>query len=282
VRITDIDATEVSAKAKVAKALESGNVPGKFEIARTIATSAPITVGFDLSGTALTDGDYTVSFAGVVDSGFNPVDGSGWVTLPAGKSAGTVIITPTTDGLAEGTETVKLTLRSGADYLKSKAAAPVLSIIDADAAQISVTAKDKTAQEPGYDTAEFEFTRVGDGLGALQVGFSLSGKGVLGVDYTLSATGGALVSLNTSSGVGTIQFAAGQTSVRLVVTPIDRPGVTLERSVKLSLTAGTYLLAPGRSNATIKIKGSTGVADLSLSGVSDLSSLTLTPVEVGG
>jgi YVTN family beta-propeller protein len=76
--------------------------PGTFTVTRSGDTSQELTVGFTLGGTATQGIDY--SNVGTV------------VTIPAGGASAAVTITPIPDTLAEGSETVLLTLVSGTGY----------------------------------------------------------------------------------------------------------------------------------------------------------------------
>ena len=85
--------------ASAANAAERGLVPGTFTITRSGSLTNPVTVAFAIGGTATAGTDYVA------------VPSS--VTLPANAASATVTISPLADSLAEGDETVTVTLESG-------------------------------------------------------------------------------------------------------------------------------------------------------------------------
>jgi M6 family metalloprotease-like protein len=84
----------------VATLAESATTAGKFYLSRTGSTTAALTVNYTLSGTATPGADYQTL--------------SGSLAIPAGAPGVDLPITPLQDALAEGTETLILTLASGA------------------------------------------------------------------------------------------------------------------------------------------------------------------------
>jgi hypothetical protein len=99
------DPWRVSVFATTATTAEGGSDPGQFIITRSddwYDTSRPLTVDFALGGTASNGMDY-VALAGAV-------------TIPAGASYAVVNLSPIDDGIAEGSETVTLTLAPSFDY----------------------------------------------------------------------------------------------------------------------------------------------------------------------
>jgi hypothetical protein len=76
-----------------------------------------------MSGTATIGTDYTLSGA--------QVNGNlGGVTIPAGQSSAIVILHVVTDGITEGIESVKLTLRNGSGYRVSSPSRAMVRISD--------------------------------------------------------------------------------------------------------------------------------------------------------
>ena len=78
---------------------ESATTAGKFYLSRTGSTTAALIVNYTVGGTASNGVDYQTL--------------SGAVTIPAGAPGVDLPVTPTQDTLAEGTETVVLTLAAG-------------------------------------------------------------------------------------------------------------------------------------------------------------------------
>src|SRR6185436_9600479 len=78
---------------------ENGSA-GTFYISRTGSTASSLAVNYTMSGTAVNGTDYQVV--------------SGTTSIPAGASGVDIQITPTNDAIAEGTETITLSLAPGA------------------------------------------------------------------------------------------------------------------------------------------------------------------------
>ena len=106
----------VSVTPTVSTTSESGPAPGRFSIVREGNLSSAVVVNYTLDGSATSGSDYT----SVADS----------VTLGSGVAAATVNIAPIADALAEGTETVILTLQSGSGYTLGAAASATVEIED--------------------------------------------------------------------------------------------------------------------------------------------------------
>lgn len=110
----------VSITALDALAAEAGSDPGSLRISRTGATTEALTISYSLAGTAGTD-DYNASPAL-----------SGSITLAAGQASADITITPVDDGLAEGNQTVQLTLLDAAAYDLGTNTSATVTIADDD------------------------------------------------------------------------------------------------------------------------------------------------------
>ena len=106
----------VTIAATTPDAAEMGAVPGTFTITRGGPTTAPLTVGYMITGTATNATDYASIPANV--------------TIPAGASSATVTVTPVPDTLAEGDETVVLTLSPDPTYTFSAQTNATVTIHD--------------------------------------------------------------------------------------------------------------------------------------------------------
>jgi hypothetical protein len=108
VTISDVAPVLVTVVALDATAAESPLDTGLFRLSRTGSTAAALTVTFTLTGTATAPGasgaDYSTNVAGLS------------VTFAVGSATADVMIVPIADAVAEGTETVILTVSDGADY----------------------------------------------------------------------------------------------------------------------------------------------------------------------
>lgn len=103
---------------------ETGNNPLSFRISRNYAFNTALTVSYTLGGTA-SAADYSETL-------------SGSVTIPANGDSVDVVVTPIDDSLAEGTETLSLTLNASAAYGLGANASASGSIADNDVAGITV------------------------------------------------------------------------------------------------------------------------------------------------
>jgi hypothetical protein len=92
---------------------------------------------------------------------------------------------------------------------------------------VTVQATQPLAAEPGNIPAVFTFSRVGNTNAALDVAFNIGGTATNGVDYALITN--------------TINFAAGQTSTNVVITPVNEPTATHYKTVVLSLPRPIFM-----------------------------------------
>ncbi len=99
-------------------ASETGQQPGVIRVQRTGDTTNALTVNLSISGTAINGTDYTTV----------PTT----VTIPAGASAASVVITPIDDSIAESTETAIVSLASGSGYTVGLQNAATINIADND------------------------------------------------------------------------------------------------------------------------------------------------------
>ena len=103
---------------------ETGPDPGAFLITRSYATNQPLTVTFNMDGTAIPGSDYQTSAS---------------VTIAAGATSATVIVAPVDDSIKEATETVRITLNLGAGYVVGVPGSASINLLDNDAVPIGGT-----------------------------------------------------------------------------------------------------------------------------------------------
>ena len=141
VTISDDDPVTVTIDATDDSAAEAGSAPGTFTVTRTGATTAALTVNYTISGSATNGSDY----ASV----------SGSVTIAAGATSATVMVTPIDDAIDENNETVVLTLAAGTGYAIGGANNDTVTIADNDGPTTTPgnrpTAKDQCKQG-GWET----------------------------------------------------------------------------------------------------------------------------------
>ncbi|MBC8108014.1 MAG: metallophosphoesterase, partial [Anaerolineae bacterium] len=108
----------VSVQPTDASGAEAGTNPAVFTISRTGSTAAPLTVNFALGGSAVMGADYQNV----------PLS----ITIPIGSSSAIVQLNPINDFLAEGAESVTLTLTSSALFNLGQDKASTATIADDD------------------------------------------------------------------------------------------------------------------------------------------------------
>jgi hypothetical protein len=210
-----------------ASASETGGDTGAFRLTRTPTTAlplaSPLTVSFTLAGTATNGVDYSLL----------PLT----ATFAAGQSTVDVVVAPTLDPVAEGNETVVLTLTNAAPYTLGSPASATVTISEAPA--VTVAAFDSSASEIGLDKATFRLTRAGSTAAALTVTYTLGGTATNGVDYEMLSL--------------TVTFTAGSATADVVVTPlVDAVREGIETVIITLIDGAAYDLAtPATATATI-------------------------------
>ena len=208
-------------------ASETGGI-ASFLATRTGSTAGPLIVSHTVSGTATTGSDYAAIGT--------------QTTIPAGASSVPIFITPVNDTTAEGTETVTVSLASGAGYIPSGVSTSnggTVNILDDDLATLTVTATDNTASEASGDTGTFIITRAGSTALPLTVNYALGGSATHGVDYERLP---GVLTIPAGSGIGSI-----------TVTPIDDGFGEPQQSVSLQLRGGTGYVVGDPGTATVNI-----------------------------
>jgi hypothetical protein len=104
---------------------------------------------------------------------------------------------------------------------------------------VTVLATDSSATEAGLTTGTFTITRTGDTTDPVTVNYSVTGTAVNGSDYAMLGT--------------TALIPAAQSSVNVVVTPIDEAAPEDDETVILTLTSGTGYNVGSPSAATVTI-----------------------------
>jgi alpha-tubulin suppressor-like RCC1 family protein len=116
------DDTTVSLSVSPNSVAEDGSTNLVYTFTRSEATSIPLTVSYDVGGTATFDTDYSQLGA----TTFGPTAGS--VTFAVGSSTAAVTIDPSDDLIVDPNETVTLALTPGTGYAIGTAAAAVGTI----------------------------------------------------------------------------------------------------------------------------------------------------------
>jgi hypothetical protein len=207
------DDTEVTLAVAPSSVSEDGAPNLVYTFTRTGLTAGALTVNFSVAGNAVFGTDYTQTGA---DS-FSATAGT--VTFGAGNSTATVTVNPTTDSTSEGDETVILTLTAGSGYNVSSPSAATGTITNDDAAGGIVRFSSAT-----YNTTEnsrsvtITVERVGDTSGAATVDYATPDDSEsMTVVPCASVMGSASPRCDFTTALGTLRFAAGETSKTFVV-----------------------------------------------------------------
>ena len=151
ITITD-DEPVVTVKASPATAKEAGPTAGKYRIARKGNKTLPLTVYYNMSGTATGGADYNVL----------PSDTS--ATIPAGLVFVDVSLTPVDDAVYDPAEKAILTLSADSAYGIGKPAAATITITDNDPASAAkVVSKNapENHQTENDNIRRYDFNRDG-------------------------------------------------------------------------------------------------------------------------
>lgn len=161
------------------------------------------------------------------------------VTIPDQSSEATLVITPNNDTLAEGTETLVVSLSTNAAYLRnSTTLTATIQLVDDDLPTVSIAATDANAAEALSDPAIFTVTRTGPTTAALQVEYALSGTANHGSDYAALP--------------GTLTIPAGQSSAPISIYPMEDAIGEPSQTVIVSLRSeGKYVIGTNTATATI-------------------------------
>jgi hypothetical protein len=215
-----------------ATASENGSDTAAFRLTRVASTTLPLTsplvVTFALAGTATNGVDYTSI----------PLT----ATFLPGQATVDVTVSPTADALAEGSESVVLTLGTVAPYTLGSPSTGTVAIADA-APVVSVAAFDAAAAEAGPDLGTFRFSRTGALTSSLTVTYTLTGTAVNGTDYQAIPL--------------TVTFPAGQATTDVFVIPLaDGTAEPVETAILTVTDGAAYDVgAPATITATVNITG---------------------------
>ncbi len=239
------DDTDVTVSVAPASVLEDNAGTLVYTFTRTGVTTGALTVNFDVAGTATFATDYTQSGAATFGAT------AGTVTFLAGATTATVSLTSVVDSTVEADETAQLTLTSGAGYnVPSSSATGTITNDDTD---VAVTLAQASVKEDGSDDLVFTFTRTGVTTSAVTANFTLGGTAsIAGLDFIFSAPSPA-VAFNATTGVGTVTFATGETTVQITIDPRVDSTIEPDETAIMTVTSGTgYNIAGTAATGTIE------------------------------
>ncbi|PWU21210.1 MAG: hypothetical protein C5B50_02165 [Verrucomicrobia bacterium] len=229
-----LPSTTISVSATAPNASQNGPTPGVFTVTRTGQTSA-LTVNFALSGTA-TNGTYTVSAPGSTGSGPGP----GTITFAAGATSTNISIVPVNDGKARPSQTVVLTLTSGAGYNLGAQITDTVTIQNTNTPQIFLSGGATSMYKSfSNDFASFILTRWGNTNANLTVStITYGGTAIPGTDFVTT---------------NNIPLPPGTTTATATVSPLDpTSSYTGNKTIVVGETAGSGYIVGG-NNVTLTI-----------------------------
>jgi len=221
-----VKATETVSISATDPAAAEPATTGTFTVTRTGGgTATPLTVSYTVAGTATPGADYTAL--------------PGSITIPAGKTSATIVVTPVDDDAIESTESVLLTLAANTAYIVGSSSTASIDITSDDALPtVSLTASDPAAAEP-TSPGSFRVSRTGRTTASLSVSYTVAGTATTGTDFTTLT--------------GTVTIPAGTTFGTITVTPVDDTIVETPETVIVTLQASTRYTVGSPSSATVTI-----------------------------
>ncbi|TWU02568.1 Calx-beta domain-containing protein [Stieleria varia] len=209
--IVDNDSATVSIELE-SDGSESGASPASFTVTQSAVSSVDTVIQLAVSGTATSGDDFQIT--------------SQSVTIPAGQTSASIVVSILDDELLESAETIIVTLDSitasdpdvSLDATMSSATA---TIVDDESGLISV-AVTSNADESGLVNGVFTVTQ--DGVSAVDtvLNYTIGGTASQDIDFTALS--------------GTVTIPAGQTSATVTVPVIQDDLIEGQETVLLTLT----------------------------------------------
>jgi Domain of unknown function (DUF4347)/RTX calcium-binding nonapeptide repeat (4 copies)/Calx-beta domain len=190
------------------------------------ATTVPVTIGLDFTGTAVNGTDYTPSASSIV--------------IAPGGTTGTATLTGVPDALVEGSETVIVD------------AATVTNGTEATPQQVTATITDATPASPNV-TLTLTGSPLAEGGGVATVTAALSSVTTVPVTVNLGFTGTATSGTDYLPSAASITIPAGGTAGIVTLTGLADTAVEGNETVIVSATSvtGGTAATPQQVNATI-------------------------------
>jgi hypothetical protein len=217
--------------AATANTAEFSGSPGLFTVSRTGLTDSPLTIYYNLGGTAVAGTDYS-----------GP---TGSVTIASGYASTTIVINPLDDGDGDDGQSgasVMATLAAGSGYVIGAPNQATLTVAEEAPPTVSITATTATTLETGSSPGVFTVSRTGPTDDPVVVQYSVSGSATPGTDYT---------SLS-----GSVTIPIGQASVPINVSPNDDgdgDDTTPSNTVTASISSALGYTVGSPSSATVII-----------------------------
>ncbi|MGM9477963.1 Calx-beta domain-containing protein, partial [Pedobacter sp. GSP4] len=225
------------------------NTTATVTVAATTNGAEPTTPGlftFTLSNVATTDTQITYSVAGTATSGLDYTSIGTTVTIPAGQTTATVSVPVLNDNIAEGTETVVLTMTAATSNpaITASTTPATVNITDNDTSVATITAG-TPGNENGPVNGTFTVTLSNPSSQPTTLTYTLTGTATEGSDYSTIVT-------------KTITIPAGQTTGTIIIPVLIDNVVEGTETVTATLTnSGNPLVGISSTPATINIDDNT-------------------------
>ncbi len=245
-------------------AKESGTA-GVFKITTTGTGAGNISVLYTVTGAA----EHGVDFATL----------SGSVSMAKNTTA-TFNVTPIQDLLAEGYETVTITLTPDPAYSLALDTSATLNLEDDEMPQVNVSTTNVGFSEAAGQTAHFFISRTGSTTAALTVNYTMSGTATSGTDYT-APTGSLTIAAAATGAYVDIpiladSLAEGTETITLDATPDSAYVLGLGSATRYLADAQSLALTTQFSATTSTVAENVGTTNLNVT----LNSAAATPVTV--
>ncbi len=254
----------VSVSVSPSSVLENGTTNLVYTFSRTGSLTNPLTVYFNIAGTAIFGGDYT-------QTGATSFDGTkGSITFAANSATKTLVIDPSGDSTIEADETVAIILNGNANYAIATTDIGTGIIRNDDGVLSSLSINDVSITEgnSGSKNATFTVTLAGTSTGPTTVTYAtVNGTATAGSDYTATT--------------GTLSFATGETTKTINVPIIGDTTVEGNETFLVNLTNPTNaILSDSQGSGTITNDDTNALANVTLaanySGISENSTTNFT------
>lgn len=213
---------------------ETGPANGLFTVVQDGVAALDTIISYTVSGTATAGDDYTAL--------------GGTVTIPAGETTATILVSVMDDSLVEPDETVTITLSMIAEgsplvAIDSQAQAAAVEIADDDTAQVGI-ASASDGSESGPTGGVFTIVQTAPSSTDTVIHYSIGGTATDGVDYAALD--------------GTVTIPAGETTATIDISVVDDNVVEATETVTLTLTTldaggAQVTIDEGSSSATVEI-----------------------------
>ena len=226
--------------------------------------ATPLSVGYGVSGTGVSDADYGLAVAAIGGNGATVNEGtlSGTVMIPAGVASGTVALTLTAveDSMTEGVETLSVTLNPGTGYTVAGPAVALTlndtSVAAAPTAAISATSP-TSLTETNLEGATLTVT-------------------LMNTEYAASLTAGQFTLSAAPSGVTIASVSRTDGANALLTLAFARTDFDVDATLGVTVTAAAHTGAGNLTTATVPVMAVVESNDASLRALA-LSEGSLSP-----